>query len=148
MNWKVNIRSFSELQTSELYEILKLRSAVFVNEQVCPYQDMDDADQTAIHMWVMNPKFEMGAYLRIISSHDDHVSIGRVVSDQKWRGQGLGKQIFREGISYCHQYFPRLSIKISAQLYLKKFYSKFGFEQTGTIYLEDGIPHIEMIYSH
>jgi len=142
-------RSFEELRPQDLYQILKLRSVVFVVEQVCPYLDMDDQDQTAIHLYYAvdgMPK----AYVRVQApkGYDgEHASIGRVVVHPGFRGMGWGRRIFQEGIDYCLTAYSA-PIKISAQLYLQPFYTDFGFEPSSQVYLEDGIPHIEMVRTY
>ena len=141
------VKHYNELSTDELYKIIQARIEVFVVEQVCPYPDLDDLDQEAVHMW-LSDEGRIAAYARIISPSqrsDEYASIGRIVTTTAYRGSGLGKRIVSEGITYCDTYFEQNATKISAQLYLKKFYSSFGFSQIGKVYLEDGIPHISMV---
>jgi ElaA protein len=142
----VSTKFFSELSTQELYAILQLRSAVFVIEQDCVYQDIDDKDQKALH--VIGFKNEkVVAYTRIFKPGDyfSEAGIGRVVVAENERTYGYGYVIMEHAIKAVKSYFNEENIKISAQTYLKKFYNSIGFQQVGTEYLEDGIPHISMI---
>lgn len=141
--WK--IKSFEEITTSELYEILKARIDVFVVEQNCPYPDLDDYDQKAIHIWAEQDKNVL-AYCRVFDKgiKYNETSIGRVLTSEKGRGKNLGKQLIRYAVESIENRFRTSDIRISAQDYLLKFYSDFGFEDTGKKYLEDNIPHTEM----
>ena len=144
---KLETKSFKNLSNTELYKILQLRSEVFVVEQNCVYQDIDDLDLNSIHIYQTNENKEILSYIRVIpnSENDHYIHIGRVVVNPKYRKKGYGRKIFGEGIEYCKNRWEKSPIKISAQLYLEKFYQEFGFESVGNSYLEDGIPHIEMI---
>ena len=139
-------KTFSELSTLQLYAILQLRSEVFVVEQDCVYQDIDDKDQKALHViGIKNDK--VIAYTRIFKPGDyfPQASIGRVVVAKNERAFRYGYQIMEDSIETIKNLYNQTAIKISAQLYLKKFYSSLGFQQVGDTYLEDGIPHIAMI---
>ena len=140
------LKHFHELTTQELYNILQLRSEVFVLEQNCIYQDIDGKDQKAIHIFIKENK-DVLAYSRIFNEGEyfDNPSIGRVVVKKEKRGKELGKKIMVEGAKYIKETFTNKKIEISAQKYLKDFYSELGYEFTGNEYLEDGIPHIRMI---
>jgi ElaA protein len=143
---QVYTKSFSELTTTELYAILQLRSEVFVVEQDCVYQDIDFKDQKAMHIiGVKNDKII--AYTRIFKPGDyfEKASIGRVVVEKNERKFGYGHVIMNHSIAAIKSNFNEATIKISAQLYLKKFYESHGFIQVGEGYLEDGIPHIGMV---
>lgn len=143
---QVSVKTFEELSTEELYQILRLRSEVFVVEQDCVYQDVDNKDQKALH--VMGVKDgELVAYTRIFKPGDyfNNVSIGRVVVSQDQRKYGLGKQIMQASLAAIDQRFPKQPIEISAQSYLLKFYTDLGFTAFGEEYLEDGIPHRRML---
>jgi len=146
MDLYFSIKSFDELSTTELYKILRLRAAVFVVEQDCVYQDVDDKDQKALHVIGVKNN-EVIAYTRIFDAGDyfDFPSIGRVVVAQNQRKYGYGHLIIKESILAIQNRFGSVSIKISAQTYLEKFYNSHGFNQVGEEYLEDGIPHIAMI---
>lgn len=140
---------FDSLSAKELYRILKLRSEIFIVEQECPYQDLDDKDYDALHMTLYTDD-ELIAYARILPvgvSYAEATSIGRVVVKKKYRGLGLGKMLMNLAISRCIDLDPRSPIQISAQSYLEKFYQELGFSNTGKYYLEDGLPHQEMIRS-
>ena len=141
------LKKFDELTAHELYSILQLRNEVFVVEQNCVYQDADNKDQASYHLtgW-MNDR--LIAYTRLLPrgiAYNDYVSIGRVVTSPSERGNGIGKELIQRSIEQLNNLFESVPIKIGAQIYLKKFYSEFGFQQTSDIYLEDGIEHIEMI---
>ena len=141
--WK--IKTFSQLTTPELYEIIKARVNVFVVEQDCPYPDLDDNDQKAIHLWAEN-NGEVLAYCRIFDKGIKYpeTSIGRVVTTERGRGTGLGKQLIKYALEIIENRLGTSEVRISAQDYLLKFYSDFGFQDTGKKYLEDNIPHTEM----
>lgn len=139
-------KSFSELSTKELYDILKLRAEVFVVEQNCVYQDIDGKDQKALHV-IGFKNDKIVAYCRIFKPGDyfEKASIGRVVVAVNERKFGYGHVIFQHSVEAVKKFFNETSIKISAQLYLKKFYESHGFFQVGEGYLEDDIPHIGML---
>ncbi len=140
-------KSFEELTSKELYKIIQLRNEVFVIEQDCIYQDCDDKDLVCGHLWA-TINDEVAAYSRIVPkgiSYENEPSIGRVISNQKFRKFGLGKQLMKNSIQVIENRFSTSSIRISAQSYLKQFYSSFGFDQVSEEYLEDDIPHIEML---
>ena len=142
--WKV--KSFDQLNTAELYALLKVRQEVFVVEQNCPYLDADDYDQKALHLWG-EFKGEIVAYCRIFAPaiKYDEASIGRVLSNNNYRGHNLGRILMRNATATIESRFRTKNVRISAQDYLLKFYGEFGFEDTGKKYLEDDIPHTEMI---
>ena len=143
---EVAVKTFDQLTTEELYQILRLRSEVFVVEQDCVYQDVDNKDQKALHI-IGTKKGEIVAYTRIFKPGDyfNNVSIGRVVVSQDQRKYGLGKRIMQASLAAIDQRFPNQPIEISAQSYLLKFYTELGFKVTGEEYLEDGIPHRRML---
>lgn len=139
-------RSLETFESLELHKIFKLRIDVFVVEQECPYEEIDNKDIDAMHIYLKN-KNDVVAYLRVLSpgmSYEE-ASIGRVLVNKKYRGKGYGRQIMKEGINYCKSHYSG-NIKISAQAYLEEFYKSLGFEKVSDIYLEDNIPHIDMIY--
>lgn len=141
------IKAFDELSTEELYQILRLRSEVFVVEQDCVYQDMDNKDQKALHVLGLK-KGELVAYTRMFRPGDyfENASIGRVVVAKNQRKFGYGKQIMQVSMAAIAQRFPKTTLEISAQKYLLKFYTELGFTAVGEEYLEDGIPHVRMLY--
>jgi ElaA protein len=151
MNTNTNLRwvtkTFAELTVDELYAILRLRSEVFVVEQNCIFLDLDNNDQKAFHTIGFIAE-EVVATTRLFDKdimYDGYQSIGRVVSAPKHRGLSIGKALMQYSISECERLFGKGPIKIGAQLYLKKFYSEQGFEQSGEVYIEDEIDHIPMI---
>ena len=143
---KTTIKKFEALTANELYTILRLRSEVFVVEQDCVYQDLDDKDKKALHVigWYGNT---IVAYTRIfdVKLYFNEASIGRVVVEQKHRSKGFGTDIMNASIDAIKKHYNQAQIKISAQTYLIKFYNKLGFKEQGKPYLEDGIPHTAMI---
>ncbi|WP_036386225.1 GNAT family N-acetyltransferase [Muricauda sp. MAR_2010_75] len=141
------IKTFDELSTEELYQILRLRSEVFVVEQNCVYQDIDNKDQKALHVLGLK-NGGLVAYTRMFRPGDyfENGSIGRVVVANNQRKYGYGKQIMQVSLAALAQRFPKTSIEISAQKYLLKFYTEMGFIAFGEEYLEDGIPHVRMLY--
>lgn len=143
LHWK--IKRFEALSTSELYNVLQLRSEVFVVEQNCVYQDVDGKDQKALHL-LGEDNGQTVAYARLFEPKDyfNEASIGRVVVKQSYREKKLGHILIREAIQAIKIHFNEAKITISAQLYLKHFYESHGFMQTSETYLEDDIPHIEM----
>lgn len=142
----ITVKYFNELDTAELYNILQLRSAVFVVEQDCVYQDLDGKDHYALHV-IGTKNNNVVAYTRIFKPEDyfNLASIGRVVVAQEERCFGYGKVIMEASIAAVKKKLGETSIKISAQTYLKRFYNSLGFKEVGDGYLEDGIPHIAMI---
>ena len=140
MNW--HLKTFEELTTKELYEILRARAEVFVVEQNCAYQDPDGLDRTSYHLW-FEEDGELKAYLRIFSADGEWAKIGRVITTQ--RGAGLGRKILKAGVEACREVLKRDKIFIEAQCYATGFYAKEGFVCVGEEFLEDGIPHIKMI---
>jgi len=139
------IKTFTELTTAELYQILQLRSEVFVVEQDCVYQDVDGKDQKSLHVLGFKNE-QIVAYTRIFKPGDyfKNASIGRVAVAQKERAYGYGHELMQASIKAVQENYTTSEITISAQVYLKKFYETHGFTKVGKEYLEDGIPHIEM----
>ena len=139
-------KAFNELSPAELYQILRLRSEVFVVEQHCPYLDEDNKDQASSHFmgWLQG---RLLAYVRILPAGlaFDEVSIGRVVNSPSVRNQGIGKKLMENAILKTWELHGKQNIRIGAQLYLKKFYTSLGFQKVSDIYLEDDIEHIEML---
>lgn len=141
------LKHFNDLLPIELYTILQLREEVFQLEQNCLYKDIDDKDKECYHLMLLHDN-ELVAYARLVPkgmSYENYVSIGRVVSQPKYRKAGYGKQIMEAALIQMEKIFPNQPIKISAQQYLQQFYEDFGFVAIGKRYLEDDIPHIAMI---
>lgn len=145
MGLEWHIKSFESLSVHELYDILRLRSEIFVVEQNCVYLDLDGKDKLALHLFGMyNSKIV--AYSRLFKAGItfENASIGRVGVDANYRNKKWGQELMDEAIVGIKLYFGETQITIGAQLYLKKFYENQGFVQTSEMYLEDDIPHIEM----
>jgi len=142
----VSVKNFNEFSIDELYDVLQLRTEVFVVEQDCVYQDLDGKDKKALHVIGIKDG-KVVAYTRLFAAGDyfDKASIGRVVVSEDARAFGYGHTIIKASIAAIHKHYHTKSIKISAQTYLKKFYESHGFLKVGDAYLEDGIPHIAMI---
>lgn len=139
---------FDHLSVRQLYAIMALRQEVFVVEQNCPYLDADGKDPDAWHLMAHTPDGQLVAYTRLLPkgvAYPEYISIGRVVTSALARGTGSGRALMHKSIVMCRLLFGDGPIKIGAQSYLLDFYGSFGFESTGKEYLEDGIPHTEMI---
>lgn len=143
LEWK--IRRFEALSAVEIYDLLQLRSEVFVVEQNCVYQDIDGKDGKALHLIGLDND-QIVAYARLFKPNDyfKQASIGRVVVKPSHRAKQVGHMLMNEAIKYIKSEYNETNITISAQLYLKDFYESHGFMQTSEMYLEDDIPHIEM----
>ena len=141
----VIIKKFHDLDKFELYKIMQLRIGVFVVEQDCPYQDLDGLDEVGTHLWLEEDN-EVVSYLRINppKTRFDEVSFGRIVTKQLARRKGLSEAIILKSLEIVKQE-DLGPIRISAQSYLEDYYSKFGFIKCSDEYLEDNIPHIEML---
>jgi ElaA protein len=139
------IKHFNQLQAVEVYKILQLRNAVFIMEQTCFYQDLDDKDLDCYHLLVLENEQIIG-YARLLPiglSYQNYCSIGRVLILPEFRKHRYGKQLMLEAIAFCKTQFA-CGIKISAQQYLENFYTNLGFTVCGEMYLEDEIPHLPM----
>lgn len=145
LSW--TLKPFDELALTELYALLQLRVAVFVVEQNCPFQDIDGLDDRAHHLLGYTEAGELAAYARLFDAGISYaqVAIGRVAVGRAHRRLGLGQELLQQAVAQCKMLFGAQPIKLGAQLYLKRFYEEFGFEQCGEGYLEDGIPHIPML---
>lgn len=145
MKLQLHKKTFEELTTGELYDLLRIRSDVFVVEQNCVYQDLDNDDQKSIHLWLTDDGKTV-ALCRVCpaGTHMERVSIGRVITTV--RGKGYGKQIMLAGIETAKECFNASEIEIEAQEYAKGFYEMVGFRQSSEPFILDGIPHIRMIY--
>ena len=140
------IKTFNELNTTELYQIIHLREKVFVVEQKCYYLDADNNDQKSWHLLYYSG-ITLAAYLRILPPDTTYKypSIGRVVVDKQFRGKNIAREIMTEAIKFLKIKYKDQKIKIGAQTYLNSFYKSLEFVNEGDEYLEDGIPHIHMI---
>ncbi|WP_201617878.1 GNAT family N-acetyltransferase [Psychrobacter urativorans] len=165
MSCKFSLKNFDELTSVDLYYILKARSQVFVVEQNCAYQDIDEVDFDCLHLVahknekligycrIIAPDFDK-AKLNIAKSHNSAAdatgttpSIGRVLVLPEYRGDGLARQIMTQAIKYCRKKYGKKPIAISAQTYLIRFYESLGFTPYSEFYLEDGIEHVDMVLS-
>ena len=142
---KLFVKHFSELTARELYEIYKLRVSVFVVEQNCPYQEVDDADEHAYHVW-FEDEDGIEAYLRVVEPGVvfPECAIGRVIAVK--RRCGLGTKIVSAGLRAAQERYGAEAVRIEAQTYARKLYEGLGFVQTSEEFLEDGIPHIGMLW--
>jgi len=144
-----DIKSFKGLGTEDLYALLKLRVDVFVVEQSCPYPEIDGKDRhpETLHLVGRNKEGKIVAYLRMLPPglSFKQVSMGRVVVAKNFRGQGISDAMLKIALDHIHCTWPDENIQIGAQVYLKDFYQSHGFEAASQIYLEDGIPHIDMV---
>ncbi|KFZ36208.1 hypothetical protein HR45_17625 [Shewanella mangrovi] len=149
MQWQS--RRFSELSASTLYQLLRLRVDVFVVEQQCAYPELDgkDCHPDARHLLAYNDAGDLLAYARLLPPGLSYAepSIGRVLVNPAFRQHGTGKALMKQAISLCQQYWPHQAIKIGAQEYLSSFYHALGFVAVSDMYLEDDIPHVDMLLS-
>lgn len=138
---------FGALTARELYAIVVARTAVFVVEQRCPYQDPDGLDPECHHLWTADAHGVVGAYLRIVPPGVAFAepSLGRILTTSAVRGIGRGAALVAEGIRRVEELYGPMPIRIGAQRYLLRFYERFGFASTGPEYDEDGIPHRQML---
>ncbi len=145
LDWAIG--HFNDLTLNQLYAILVLRQEVFVIEQDCPYLDADGKDQNSHHMMGFDDKGVLAAYSRICDPGVSYQepAIGRIVTAYSFRGKGLGKELMIRSIQETENLYGSVSIRISAQKYLVDFYASFQFKIVGDEYMEDGIPHVEMI---
>lgn len=134
------------LTAREVHDILQARSAVFVVEQACVFQDVDDADPDSWHLFARSGD-ALAAYCRLVPAGVKfrEPSIGRVITTQSVRGTGMGRELMGEALRRCAALWPGAAVRIGAQLYLERFYGEFGFARASEPYDEDGIPHIEML---
>lgn len=137
---ELNIKHTRDVTSQELIQIYQARIRVFVVEQKCIYQEVDDYDLDAIHVILSNEN-DIVAYTRIIT-FEQHVSFGRVLVSENYRNQGYGRKIINETINKINELYQNTTIKISGQEHLKPFYESFGFHSVSDTYMEDGIPHI------
>lgn len=143
-----NFKTFDELTKKELYNLLALRSEVFVVEQHCFYLDPDGKDLSAVHLLGMEED-KLVAYMRLFLPGNDHdpIIFGRVLTSSAVRSKGYGKRLIQAMLDYCSNHFKSYDIHCSAQHYLQSFYESFGFKMVGDIYDDAGIAHIKMIKS-
>lgn len=140
---EIQVKKFHQLSLDELYQILKLRVDVFVVEQKCAYPEIDDSDQEAVHMFIKGDH-RVKAYLRILKTDDTTAKIGRVVTADDFRGNGSSRALMAEALQVLQRDEKTTNVVLQAQDYLTGFYASFGFEKKSDVYLEDGIPHVDM----
>ncbi len=142
--------AFSALSLAELYEVMAVRQAIFAVEQDCAYLDADGKDLSGWHALGKNGQGEIMTYARLLPkgvAYDGYASIGRVLSMKAVRGSGEGRRLMEFCLIQCEELWPGVPIKISAQAYLVDFYTSLGFSSIGAPYLEDGIPHVAMVWN-
>lgn len=146
INWTV--KAFNELSVEELYDMIALRVEVFVIEQNCPYQDLDGKDKLSFHLIGKDDTNAIVATLRILPKgiSYEEVSIGRVVTSKKVRPWKKGHELMENAMNFIRERYPNQNVRLSAQTHLTKYYNRHHFIETGKTYLEDGIPHSEMLY--
>ncbi len=142
MDLRWHDRAFAELSVSELYAIVALREQVFIVEQACAYQDADGLDLVSRHLWA-DASGDIVGYLRIVPAGAKfaEVALGRIVTAPAARGTGLGRALVQRGLDMIGP----LPVRLAAQAHLERFYGEFGFVRASEPYLEDGIPHIDML---
>ncbi len=144
MNWK--IKTFDELTTNELYAILRERVDIFVVEQQCAYRELDNFDQSSYHIYACDGK-EIAAYARILPSGTAYpeLSIGRVLVKESYRGRGLAVELMKRALDFIREELKEKVVRLQAQEYLLSFYGSLGFEKISEVYLDEGIPHADML---
>ena len=143
---KFELKKFSDLTIENLYNLIKIRQSIFIVEQNCPYNDLDNKDQFSLHL-LGYKKNELVSYARIFPPGilSPKAIIGRILVIKKYRSQGLGASLINRSLEIIKYNFGNVAIRLEAQTYLCDFYKKFGFISKGKEYLEDGIPHVSMI---
>lgn len=149
MKFEHQVKSFQELSLEEFHDIIALRIQIFIIEQNCPYQEVDGKDKLAHHLFFKNEMDEIIAVTRILPKGISYaeVAIGRVVVHEDYRGTGLGNQLMADSMNFVKDEYGKVPVRLSAQKHLENYYGNHGFKSTGKEYLEDGIPHVEMLYN-
>lgn len=149
MKFEHQVKSFQELSLEEFHDIVALRIQIFIIEQNCPYQEVDGKDKLAHHLFFKNETDEIIAVTRILPQgiSYEEVAIGRVVVHEDYRGTGLGSQLMSDSMNFVRDKYGEVPVRLSAQKHLENYYGNHGFKSTGKEYLEDGIPHVEMLYN-
>jgi len=149
MKFEHQVKSFQELSLEEFHDIIALRIQIFIIEQNCPYQEVDGKDKLAHHLFFKNEMDEIIAVTRILPQgiSYEEVAIGRVVVHEDYRGTGLGNQLMSDSMNFVRDKYGEVPVRLSAQKHLENYYGNHGFKSTGKEYLEDGIPHVEMLYN-
>ncbi len=146
LDWQ--IKHYRDLTLNEFHDIIALRLNAFVVEQNCPYLDLDGKDKKAYHLICRDGKGDIVATARILPPGIaySNVAVGRVVTSESIRGNGVGHELMEKAMDFCLLEFGNEPIRISAQKHLENYYGKHKFLTTGKEYLEDGIPHVEMLF--
>jgi len=149
MKFEHQVKYFQELSLEEFHDIIALRIQIFIIEQNCPYQEVDGKDKLAHHLFFKNEMDEIIAVTRILPQGISYpeVAIGRVVVHEEYRGTGLGNQLMADSMNFVKDKYGEVPVRLSAQKHLENYYGNHGFKSTGKEYLEDGIPHVEMLYN-
>ncbi len=144
MEWK--LKAFDEMSIDELYNILRERVDVFVVEQQCAYREIDNFDQSSYHLYACEGE-EIAAYARILPAGTAYqeLSIGRVLVKESYRGRGFATELMTKALDFIREELKGESVRLQAQEYLLHFYSSFGFEKISGVYLDEGIPHADML---
>ena len=147
MKFEHQVKSFQELSLEVFHDIIALRIQIFIIEQNCPYQEVDGKDKLAHHLFFKNEMDEIIAVTRILPQgiSYEEVAIGRVVVHEEYRGTGLGNQLMADSMNFVRDKYGEVPVRLSAQKHLENYYGNHGFKSTGKEYLEDGIPHVEML---
>lgn len=141
-------KTFNDFTVNEFHDLIALRIEVFIIEQDCPYQELDGKDKKSLHV-IANCEGDIVATARIVPpgiSYEEP-SIGRVVIAEKYRGTGLGHELMKQTMTATHSTYGNSAIRISAQEHLIRYYNAHGFKRVSEVYLEDDIPHVEMLYT-
>tara|TARA_B100000497_G_scaffold117067_1_gene142035 strand:- start:113 stop:547 length:435 start_codon:yes stop_codon:yes gene_type:complete len=141
---KIDIINYSDLSKDQLFDLIKLRINVFVVEQNCPYQELDEIDLISNHVIGSNNN-EIVALGRLYKK-EDSIHIGRIAVKKEFRNLGYARELMQFTLNFLKLNYPTLGIELSAQEYLLNFYISLGFSTIGEMYLEDGIPHVKMVY--
>ncbi|MCT3019917.1 GNAT family N-acetyltransferase [Pediococcus pentosaceus] len=142
---QVLVKKLDELSVQDFYQITEERIKVFVVEQNCPYQEIDTQDVKAYHLMLRDNQNNLVGYTRIIDKNSTQATFGRVLVPKRFRKNKYGRMLVQATIEKTQEIFPNKKITIQAQAYLEEFYKSFGFQPTSEIYLEDDIPHLDMI---
>lgn len=145
---KIEVKTLDQMTAKEFCQIAEERTKVFVVEQECAYQEIDQQDYTAHHLLMKNDEGELVGLTRIMEKDDDHSTFGRVLVLKQFRGHDYGRQLVQATIDETKKLFPDKDIQIQAQAYLQKFYASFGFKPISDVYLEDNIPHLDMVLAN
>ena len=141
----VEVKTLNEMTAQEWCKLAEERVRVFVVEQECPYQEIDEQDYQAHHLMLKDEREELVGYTRIMAKDSSHATFGRVLVLKQFRGHVYGRQLVQATIDETKRLFPNKTIQIQAQAYLQEFYASFGFKLISDVYLEDNIPHLDMV---